>query len=633
MSPGDELTLVLRRSPDADPNASVPKGGEGGETFEVVVTLGSRDEWTGTIGRGWPHGKIPGLPRGAHEQRVLELAQQHGILDHETGLHKLMAHLEGVQDAALDPNAMTHIIRAFRSPLSLDTIAQDLTNTLTPIRDDRSPKTSDRLKAIGAVTPLLNSSGNLRGTSGFGWARSNSRSLMRTMRDQWTIDPALASEQIGVMRNVDFAWSYDHVGWLFPLKELARAAEAIDLSQPPGQIGTVTLGTPGDDTHDMTKINAVLDPGGNDTYIWSEPPQGDERRDTQLIIDLAGDDRYESSADFAGPGVGVYAGSLIDDHAGNDTYVSTGMGSIAMGHFGVGVIIDRAGDDVYDNTGPNSGWSQGVGFYGLGLIVDQSGHDTYLAEKLSQGVGGPRGVGAILDARGNDVYLASGPNFPSAYGTPGVSLGMSQGFGFGVRGYAAGGIGVIDDAQGNDQYTAGEFSQGGGYYFGLGLLRDRSGNDLYHGNRYGQAFAAHQAVGVLIDDAGDDTYWSKTAASQSGAWDESITLLWDKQGNDAYRIDGLGLGAAAMQSIALFVDGSGSDRYSANPGDVLGRSSRDTYHFDTARVHSFSCFMDLGGGNDAYPTGLRSNHSDVSTGEPNDADPQNATLHGVFLDE
>ena len=185
---------------------------------------------------------------------------------------------------------------------------------------------------------------------------------------------------------------------------------------------------------------------------------------------------------------------------------------------------------------------------------------------------------------------------------------------------------------GNDQYIAGEFSQGGGYYFGLGMIRDHAGNDLYHGNRYGQAFAAHQAVGILIDDAGDDTYWSMTAASQSGVWDESITLLLDKAGNDAYRCEGLGIGAASMQAIGIFIDLGGDDRYSANPGATLGQSGGNSYHYDTAGVMSFSGFFDLGGGNDIYP-GDRANNQSKSTGSRNEDAPENSGLYGVFVDE
>ncbi len=654
INPATTITLTLRRSPDAKSDASVPIGGEGGDEFTVEVELGNRDEWTGTIGRGSDNRTFPGSPKGAFEDQVLDLAREHGILTHDTGLANLMAHLRTVQDDALDPNSMPHVVRAFRSPLALDTIADDLTDALGPIRDDRSPSTRQRIKTIRAHTkpmldrqPFEESYG-----SGYGVTNSTATQLMRTMRDNWSIDPDQAQQQIALIGltvgsglNEHFDVQFDSIAYLakqlHSLYQDAADNEPIETHFIQGNVlrewtdpspVRFVIGGPGDNVYDMTRIHAVLDPGGNDTYIWDHPFR-DTGRARQVIIDLGGDDTYESTADFAGPGVAVYGACLIDDHAGNDTYTSTKMGSIAMGLFGVGIIIDRAGDDTYDNTGSDSGWSQGVGFYGLGLIIDQAGRDTYRAEKLSQGVGGPRGLGAILDASGNDLYQANGPNFPSAYATPGVFLGMSQGFGFGIRGYAAGGIGLIDDASGNDQYIAGEFSQGGGYYFGLGMIRDHAGNDLYHGNRYGQAFAAHQAIGILIDDQGDDTYWSMTAASQSGVWDESITLLWDKQGNDAYRAEGLAQGAAAMQSIAIFIDAEGADRYSADPGAILGQSSTDTYHFDTARVHSFSCFMDLGSSDDIYPGSLRANNTTTTTGSPNDQDPANATIHGVFTDQ
>lgn len=653
INPATTITLTLRRSPDAQSNASVPIGGEGGDEYTVEVELGNRDEWTGTIGRGSEDRTFPDSPKGAFEDQIIDLAREHGILDHDTGLAKLMAHLRTVQDDALDPNSMPHIVRAFRDPLALDTIADDLINALAPIRDDRSQSTWLRIETIRTqIKPMLDRK-PLNPNPGMSIREhEGAPSLMRTMRDNWSIDPDQAQEQItligstvGSGLNEHFDVQFNSIIYLAKqLHSFYQAAADNETTETDSVQGKVlrdwtdpspvrfVIGGPGDNVYDMSRIHAVLDPGGNDTYIWDHSFR-DTSRARQVIIDLDGDDTYESTADFAGPGVGVYGACLIDDHAGNDTYTSSRMGSIAMGLFGVGIILDRAGDDTYDNTGPDSGWSIGAGFYGVGLVIDQSGRDTYRAEKLSQGVGGPRGIGAILDQAGNDLYQANGPNFPSAYGTPGVFLGMSQGFGFGIRGYAAGGIGLIDDASGNDQYIAGEFSQGGGYYFGLGMIRDHAGNDLYHGNRYGQAFAAHQAIGILIDDQGDDTYWSMTAASQSGVWDESITLLWDKQGNDAYRADGLAQGAAAMQALAIFIDSEGTDRYSVNPGAVLGQSSNDTYHFDTARVHSFSCFMDLGSSDDIYPGALRTNNSTIITGKPNDADLANATLHGLFIDQ
>ena len=384
------------------------------------------------------------------------------------------------------------------------------------------------------------------------------RRLVEAVRRGWSIDPDDARAQIAVINASPGAVGPSVRRAIDALGDARATLRVLD-SDPSrwsiedaheGAIGggvraaitdrtgrVFVLGTDADNVYDMSRIHAVLDPAGNDEYRWPDTPGSRRSSADRVVIDHDGDDRYLGETPFSGPGAGVFAGSLIDDHAGDDVYESPHAGSIGFGLFGVGVIIDRAGHDTYTNTGPASGWSLGAGFYGVGLLIDHAGNDVYHAEKLAQGVGGPRGLGAILDARGADTYRANGPNFPSAYGTPGVFLGMSQGFGIGVRGYAAGGVGLIDDARGDDRYIAGEFSQGGGYFFGLGMIRDRAGDDLYAGNRYGQAFAAHQAAGVLIDDAGDDLYRSMTAASQSGAWDESVTMLIDRSGNDAYGCD------------------------------------------------------------------------------------------------
>jgi hypothetical protein len=397
---------------------------------------------------------------------------------------------------------------------------------------------------------------------------------------------------------------------------------------------TRVLGGPGDNTYDLSKVSEVYDVGGNEVYTFAPAAdRADPLRNArnQIIIDLGGDDRYESSADFCGPGVGDFGLSLVDDRAGNDVYRTTGVCSLASGLFGVGVVIDRAGDDTYENSGPDSGWSLGAGFYGCGLLIDAGGNDSYLGEVFTEGVGGPRGFGAIIDGGGNDLYRANGPHFGSAYGTPGVFLGMSQGFGYGIRGYASGGVGALYDLGGDDRYEAGEFSQAGGYFFGLGILHDAGGRDLYYGNRYGQAFAAHQAAGLLIDDAGDDTYWSMTAASQAGTWDQSVGMLIDRAGNDTYRADGLAQGSAAMQALAVLIDGGGDDVYMAAGDACQGQSGGNEYHYNADKVFSFSALLDLGPGADRYSSG-RANGQTEPTGRPA-PDPQASPLHGVFSDE
>ena len=636
-APGDTLTIVYRRSPDAQMNASVPIGGEGGDEVTISATLSSKDMWSGTVGRGLGDRTIPLPRRGEFDRMIKEHADQLGVMKPDDGLGALIKHIKSVQERSWDPNTLSWVAHAFQKPLALDGIANGIDDQIAPIRSIGAEQSHTDVDTIiaAALSVIDFSRDEIRAHAKYETPyfdpMANAITLMRTMNESWSVDPAQAEAQIGTIRMSKILIRNELQDALARLSMYyANRLDAYDAdkrsfveAQPDwgatGQVEDPTndkirfqlIGGTGDNTYDLSRADysMIIDLGGNDTYIWPEDFDASEHGSSHVIIDMGGNDTYRSDSAFAGPGVGVFGGSIIDDYSGNDTYTSTMLGSMAMGLFGIGIILDRAGDDTYTNTGPESGWSQGVGFYGVGLIIDRQGRDVYHAEKLSQGVGGPRGFGAIIDGGGHDLYQANGPSYGSAYGTPGVYLGMSQGFGFGVRGYAA-----------------------GGDYFGLGLIRDHAGHDLYHGNRYGQGFAAHQAAGILIDDAGDDTYWSMTAASQSGVWDESVTLLLDKAGNDSYRCDGLGQGAASMQAIGIFMDLAGNDRYSANPGATLGQSGGNSYHFDSAGVMSFSGFFDLGGGQDIYP-GSRTNDTAVNTGARNDQKPQDSGLYGVFVDE
>lgn len=383
----------------------------------------------------------------------------------------------------------------------------------------------------------------------------------------------------------------------------------------------------GPNEYDMSLIDCVIDAGGDDTYRY--PDEATEANPSiQVIVDLAGNDKYlgGDSAIAAGPAGALLGVSLLVDHAGNDRYEGKSR-SCGAGMMGVGLLVDRAGADTYTGTK----WSVGAAFYGVGAVIDLgSGNDVYTTHHFSQAIGGPRGFGLILDQNGRDLYRNNGP-IESVYGTDAVYSGISQGVGFGVRGYDTGGIGVLCDLGGADRYEAGEFSQGGAYYWGLGILYDKAGRDLYYGNRYTQGFAAHQALGILADDAGDDTYWGMTAATQSGSWDICATLLIDRAGNDTYQADGLAQGGASMQAIAWLIDLEGTDRYNAPNGATHGQSGGNSYHYDATGCFSWSLLLDAGGTEDFYSTG-RPNGATISTGKLNEERPENSSLHGLFID-
>ena len=173
---------------------------------------------------------------------------------------------------------------------------------------------------------------------------------------------------------------------------------------------------------------------------------------------------------------------------------------------------------------------------------------------------------------------------------------------------------MVDEA-GADRYEAGNFSQGGGYYYGIGALCDRGkGNDLYIGSRYDQGFAAHQAVGYFHESGGDDVYLTRNAVAHGLAWDECVTMFIEDGGDDTYQGGGFSLGASAHNAICVFWERRGDDTYLRGP---LGHAGGNDYHGGT----SLSVFVDEGRGKDRYPGGKDLNGTVAAAPE-----------HGLFLD-
>ncbi len=357
--------------------------------------------------------------------------------------------------------------------------------------------------------------------------------------------------------------------------------------------GYVVVGGPGPNLYRMDRLYAVIDAGGDDRYVWGEGVAPE----TQTVIDLQGDDGYE--ARFGGPGAGWLGAAVLIDLAGDDRYASA-LGGCGAGAFGFGLLFDAAGADSYRCDA----WSAGAGIYGGGVLIDAGdGWDAYLSHSLSQGVGGPGGAGILIDAAGEDLYRANGP-VPSAYDTPATFMSFSQGVGFGIRPYDQGGFGALLDFAGNDRYEGGEFSQGGGYFWGTGLLHDAGGNDLYYGNRYAQGFACHQAAGLFSDMAGDDVYWAMRAAAQGAAWDQSVAMMFDGAGNDTYRAESLAQGAAAQQSRAWLFDAGGNDAYWSSVDSAQGAATDNAYRFRADDpIVSLGVLLDAAG-EDRYSTDL-----------------------------
>lgn len=318
----------------------------------------------------------------------------------------------------------------------------------------------------------------------------------------------------------------------------------------------------------------LIDLDGDDTYHALAAAVGPDRP-VSVAIDCGGNDRYlapggtqATSRPLVGAfGAGIMGYGVLIDLAGNDRYEAN---AVAQGGaiLGVGVLMDYAGDDSYDAVVH----SQGAASFGMGMLADLAGNDSYRAFMMSQAMGFTRGAGLLRDTGdGNDTYLLRNDElrWPSAQAPRTHNSSMGQGAGYGRRADVgdgrswAGGYGLLIDEGGDDSYRANVFAQGTAYWFGLGFLIDMAGDDSYSAHWYCQGGPAHYAVGALIDYAGDDRYHCDIQVAQGGAHDWSVGWLLDASGDDLYETGELSLGSANANALGFFMDLAGDDTYRA----------------------------------------------------------------------
>jgi hypothetical protein len=343
-----------------------------------------------------------------------------------------------------------------------------------------------------------------------------------------------------------------------------------------------------------------IDTGGNDRYGGGAAAS--PRCPVSVLIDVAGDDTYESPPDAAAFGAGFCGVGMLADLGGNDRYALRGDRSVGLGAgvFGVGALLDAVGDDAYSGVG----LCQGAGAVGWGTLCDLGGKDRYDAYSFAQGFGFVRGAGLLADLGGDDAYALNDEDIrsPSAQAKD-HNTSMGQGAGYGVRadyldGHSlAGGVGILADRGGDDAYSCGVFGQGTAYWMGVGMLLDGGGNDSYRGVWYVQGATAHFAVAVLEDAGGDDAYAATRNMAQGAGHDYSLGVLLDRAGNDRYRAPNLSLGGGNADGVGVLIDGGGDDRYESQ-GVTLGYASVATpADAPTIRHGSLTLgvFLDLGG--------------------------------------
>jgi hypothetical protein len=142
-------------------------------------------------------------------------------------------------------------------------------------------------------------------------------------------------------------------------------------------------------------VGVVLDASGSDRYRCGKKlPSGYNQSDAPNAF--PGQPEYQYDCFGMGMGLGrrVISMNKID-----------GEYSLAGG---VGMVIDVQGDDRYDS----SNFSQGCGYYfGIGVKLDLAGDDVHGAARYGMASGAHFGMGLFIDYAGKDTYVSVGPTY------------------------------------------------------------------------------------------------------------------------------------------------------------------------------------------------------------------------------
>jgi hypothetical protein len=199
-------------------------------------------------------------------------------------------------------------------------------------------------------------------------------------------------------------------------------------------------------------VAVLVDPGGNDRYTLDKvplvrpSPQLPDRNTSMgqgagyglrgvffdgrstaggigILLDLAGNDRYDAQV-FA-QGVGYYEGlGMLLDDGGNDSFDAPWYAMGAGVHYAAGILLKRGvGSDVYRSTHE---MVLGIGNdLSVGIFVDEGGDDDYAVGQLSLGVAHANSTGVFVDAAGDDRYTVASPTcralgaaYQHAWGNP-----------------------------------------------------------------------------------------------------------------------------------------------------------------------------------------------------------------------
>lgn len=294
-------------------------------------------------------------------------------------------------------------------------------------------------------------------------------------------------------------------------------------------------------------VGLLIDDAGNDLYTITVSGQAyGGPSGFGLLLDRAGDDVYRARDAAFGDKVTVPAPQDEKHNANMAQGAAFGHNGQPFRAGGIALLLDVAGDDRYEA----GCWAQGVGYFqGMGACIDLAGEDSYEAWVYVMGSGAHGGFGIQMDARGNDAYKVGGWNGPA------MSVDYGIGFFIDARGNdqyvgpASGlgtsiglGISLFQDGGGDDLYQPKDDRIGFGVFYEnedynqddkvtpaekrhWGLFLDLGGSDRYPKGRVNGARWDPDAFSGGLDVADPKPDF---AAGKARTWDGTeIDVTWD----------------------------------------------------------------------------------------------------------
>jgi len=121
-----------------------------------------------------------------------------------------------------------------------------------------------------------------------------------------------------------------------------------------------------------------------------------------------------------------------------------------------------------------------------------------------------------------------------------------------------GGFSCIIDLAGNDYYTTKSDFALAGALFSSSFIFDKEGDDYYNCQNVGLG-AAIGGLGLLYDESGNDTYHGLTFSIGAGCF--GVGLVVDHKGNDTYIANSYSQGFGMTEGVGAIIDNEGNDSY------------------------------------------------------------------------